>query len=303
MKFKLGSDPELMLTNNEGKLKSAINIFKAGKGEGEPIGEENGNSVLHDNVLVEFNTVPSKSEKEFIKTISSVMEGIYNKVKQLNLNIKIQSSADYPKEELNCPEAVKFGCEVDYSAWELEINEVDVNAQYKTFRSAGGHLHIGKHTDKKLNKILDCEEGKVNIIKILDIFCGITEVIVDKDTTSKSRRNLYGKAGAFRPKSYGVEYRTLGNWWISGPKETSLVYNLTNDALKYLTNKDLNKLIKDIGEDNIINTINNCDYNKALSIFNDFIKPNLSSKTNKLFNSVNNENKTKDKQLWDFQYQ
>ena len=35
---------------------------------------------------------------------------------------------------------------------------------------------------------------------------------------------MYGKAGAFRPKTYGVEYRTLSNAWLFSKKLQSFVY-------------------------------------------------------------------------------
>ncbi len=41
----------------------------------------------------------------------------------------------------------------------------------------------------------------------------------DKDT---ERRGMYGKAGAFRPKPYGVEYRTLSNAWLSNDERISI---------------------------------------------------------------------------------
>jgi hypothetical protein len=39
------------------------------------------------------------------------------------------------------------------------------------------------------------------------------------------RRELYGKAGAFRPKPYGVEYRVLSNRWLNSEALIRWVYN------------------------------------------------------------------------------
>jgi hypothetical protein len=39
------------------------------------------------------------------------------------------------------------------------------------------------------------------------------------------RKQLYGKAGAFRPKPYGAEYRVLSNFWVFDTKLTGWVYD------------------------------------------------------------------------------
>jgi hypothetical protein len=45
------------------------------------------------------------------------------------------------------------------------------------------------------------------------------------------RKQLYGKAGAYRPKSYGVEYRSLSNFWIFEPELIRWVWRNTERAL------------------------------------------------------------------------
>jgi hypothetical protein len=284
MEFKLGSDPELMLCDvSTGALKSAIPIIEDGKGGGIPIGKEEGNSVIHDNVLLEFNTRPSESEKEFIKTINSSLAGINDLVSKSNLRLLAKASDDFPEEELDCDEAKKFGCDPDYNAWTLKENNVAGDAAESPFRSAGGHLHIGM-PDKEgpLTSILSDPMGKVSVIKALDTFCGIISVFIDKDPTSAKRRSLYGGAGAHRPKDYGVEYRALGNWWVSSPTHTKLVYQLAEVALKLLVEDKIDELVEKIDSKRIIYTINKSDVKEARKIFNEFLKPLLPAKTARL---------------------
>ena len=48
------------------------------------------------------------------------------------------------------------------------------------------------------------------------------------DRSQIDRRKIFGRAGSFRPKNYGIEYRVLSSWWIGKPEYTALVYSLTD---------------------------------------------------------------------------
>lgn len=280
MDFLLGSDPELMLCDAKlGDLKSAIPVIQEGKGAGRPIDETGVNAVLHDNVLVEFNTAPAPSEEAFVSTIGSVLKNIEGIVRKADMRLFLRASADFPEEELNHPEARIFGCDPDFDAYLLRPNIVPPGAEMLPFRSTGGHLHIGKGKNEDINKILEDPYGKIDVVRSLDIFCGIPSVFLDKDPTAAARRKLYGGAGAHRPKPYGVEYRTLSSWWLATPSHTRLVYRLTAEALKCLVQGDLKELTEAIGQDEIISVINNSEVEKAESIFKEHIYPRLDRKT------------------------
>ncbi len=276
MKFILGSDPELMLKHKAtGQLVSAIPIIPEGKGRGRPLDKTGLNSVLHDNVLVEFNTKPARSEEEFVSTVGDVLQKIQSIVNQHGHDLHLQASAEFPSDQLFSEEARLFGCEPDFNAWNLDMNEVPAGAAEKPFRSAGGHLHIGMADAEDLNKILADDYGKIDVVKILDIFCGIPSVFLDKDPTSAARRSLYGGAGAHRAKPYGVEYRALGNWWLRSPEHTSLIYKLTKAALTALVQGQLPKLTKAIGQKKIQTIINQSKLKEARAAFNKHIKSHL----------------------------
>ena len=61
------------------------------------------------------------------------------------------------------------------------------------------------------------------------MFLGVPSVLMDE---GEMRKQLYGKAGCFRPKPYGVEYRTLSNFWIFKKKHIEWVWRNTARALK-----------------------------------------------------------------------
>ena len=68
--------------------------------------------------------------------------------------------------------------------------------------------------------------------KELDYYLGLPSLLFDPDT---SRRKMYGKAGAFRPKPYGMEYRVLSNAWLKSPELIKWVFNNTKLAFERLT--------------------------------------------------------------------
>jgi hypothetical protein len=260
-----------MLRDSKTKeLRSAIPVIEEGKGEGKPLDNTGLNTILHDNVLVEFNTKPAKSLEEFIATIGTVLREGQKVVAAKGLELHLLTSADFPKQELEHPEARIFGCEPDFDAYELVMNEVPASAALKPFRSTGGHLHIGKHEkDEKLRALLDDPYGKVRVVKALDAVVGIPSVFLDRDPTAPPRRKLYGKAGCHRPTDYGVEWRACGPWWLASPDHTELVWRLTHDALALAVDEErfLSIVDKLGGEEAIIDTINNSKATQARKLF------------------------------------
>lgn len=304
LSFLLGSDPELMLVDAKTKkLKSAIPIIVEGKGEGRPLDDTGQNSVLHDNVMLEFNTKPAQSEKEFISNTNFVMRRLFEVLAPHKVEPVVRASANFPKDALDCNEAKIFGCDPDYNAWTLRPIEMDPDAPLSSFRSAGGHLHIGKHKTSKLNQILDDPFGKVNVVKAMDIVCGVTSILFDNDPTSPARRKLYGQCGAHRPKDYGVEYRSLGNGWLSSPDHTLAIYRLTYHALRLVTSDKLNSVIKTLGGDEscadlIQITMNTSDKKTAKSIFDKHISKLIDKDTVKLVGLLSRRKKMDLKKAW-----
>lgn len=232
IKFKIGCDPELFIKYN-GSYKSAVGLI--GGSKYEPLKIDNlGSAILEDNVAVEFNTQPAKSKQEFRSAIARVLDHL--RVKMTGYELVQDSAAFFPEEELNTPQAQEFGCEPDFDAWNKCVN-VKPCAADKTLRSCGGHVHVGSVIAKK---------QPLDVIKAMDIFLGVPSVILDPGTL---RRELYGKAGCFRPKKYGVEYRTLSNFWIFNPDLIDWVFDGTQKALQFisdgnLVNEDHGKLVQ-----------------------------------------------------------
>ena len=79
-----------------------------------------------------------------------------------------------------------------------------------------------------------------------------------KKGKNERRRELYGKAGSFRIKDFGVECRALSNFWIHDDTLIEWVFNQTTKAVNIvLENKD-HLYIEKYSEE-VVNAINSND--------------------------------------------
>lgn len=246
----VGSDPEFFLKDKNNKIISAIGMIGGSKDHPLPISNE-GHGLQEDNILVEATIPPCKNEKELIDNINFVKNYITEVIcNPRGLELSIQASAYVDKDQLEHPKALEFGCDPDFNAW---TNDVNPRPNSNTnLRSAGAHVHFGYDN---ANEIISLE-----LIKTMDLFLGVPSILLDTDT---ERRKLYGKAGAFRFKSYGVEYRTLSNFWTKDENSMIWLYNQIQNGVSFLNNG--NFLSDEEGKE-IRDCINNQDQNLAKNL-------------------------------------
>jgi hypothetical protein len=218
MLVRKGADPELFLVNNEGKFMSSVGLIGGTKEMPMPI-DEVGNAVQEDNVAVEFNIPPCHSKEMFVENIKKNKEWIAAKATELGFSVSITPSAHFEDDQLATREAQTFGCEPDFNAW----NDGHVNPRPKAsdlnLRSCGGHIHVE----------LPVGVDRLLAVQCMDLYVGCLMLEFDND---KDRRQLYGKAGAFRPKRYGMEYRTASNKWIESDELIAWAWDQTDKAIE-----------------------------------------------------------------------
>jgi hypothetical protein len=215
----IGADPEVFVQDKQGNIVSAIGIVPGTKDK--PFATKHG-FIQRDNVLAEFNIDPADTPRGFTRNVINVLEDLEKLLNKEGLHYKILSSHVMKDVYLSHHEARRFGCEPDYNVWALDaIHQVNSGMAGK-LRTAGGHVHIG--FSEKVN--IDCILATV---KACDLFLGLPSVVMDKD---KKRRTLYGQAGHFRPKTYGVEYRTLSNFWLKSEEYMQWVYHSARKAYR-----------------------------------------------------------------------
>lgn len=217
----LGCDPELFLVDETGKFISAVGLIEGTKEKPDPI-DDLGNALQIDNVSVEFNIKPASNKAEFLGSINKVLDVLEERMREKKLFLSIVPATEFHWDQLQTMQAQTFGCEPDFNAWSGEVNPKPYCDNLQ-LRSAGGHIHVGYSNPNQANKM--------NLIRAMDVFLGVPSVMFDKD---ELRRKLYGKPGAFRPKEYGAEYRTLSNFWIKSKEMQEWAYEQTMKAISFL---------------------------------------------------------------------
>jgi len=246
--LSLGSDPEFFITDSNCNPVSSIGLV--GGSKNNPKALTDGFFIQEDNVALEMNIPPSKTRQEFINNIKeSIM--LANGSLSGDLHVSRESGIDFPDSQLSGEGAMEFFCDPDYSPWLLAPND-DVKCMADgNFRSAGGHIHLGYTSDRGVDMNLT-----IAISKALDLFLGVPSVLID--LKGLRRREFYGKNGSFRMQDYGMEYRTLSNFWCFSSSLTGWVWDSVERAISHVNNFGENSL-----DDNA---------SRILSVINDGVK-------------------------------
>lgn len=206
-----------------------------------------------DNVLAEFCIPPSSSAEEFYMGITKSMEYLKSTIPP-HLCLAALPSARLDEKWLKTMNAKIFGCEPDYNAYTNGKNQSPRPHANPSLRGAGGHFHLSYEGAESYNNFFYTgDETRSRIIKALDLFMAVPSVLSEPEN---ERRKLYGKAGAFRPKPYGVEYRTLSNWFLDDKDKIIWAYNSVEKAIDWLNSGG--KISNQMGSmiANVINTGN-----------------------------------------------
>lgn len=237
-KILIGCDPEVFVKSG-GQFVSAHGLIAGNKEDPQKV--ERG-AVQVDGMALEFNIDPAHSEQEFVLNVTHVFDILQRMVP--NHELAVVPVADFGADYIAAQpeEARMLGCDPDYNAWSGQVNEKP-QAELP-FRTASGHVHIG-WAEGLENHHDQCRASAIQ----MDFYLGLPSLFYDNDTR---RREMYGNPGCYRPKPYGVEYRTLSNAWLLNKDRMAWVYRNAVKGMqdlmagKYLFEKygDIQDIIK-----------------------------------------------------------
>ena len=225
-KLLLGHDCEAFI-KKDNKIISAHPFLPGTKENPYPVKK---GAVLIDGTATEMNIDPAHSCAEWVANIDTVL-GVLQEMLGEDKVLCFDPVAHFGYEYLSSlpKEVTELGCSSDFNAWDVRVNQKPDAAI--PFRTAAGHIHFGWLPD------LDGEPENqmyhqyvAEVVREMDFYLGLPSLLLDTHPDSAQRRALYGKAGCYRPKKYGMEYRTLSNFWLATKKLKEWAYNAAQDG-------------------------------------------------------------------------
>lgn len=217
--FKLGGDPELILFKKNGENMEATlpedvhwkagTIFAGGY--------YNTGEVARDGRCLEIRPPSSSCREVLYNNFWTSFTAAKGNGALLDHVLSFLPVAEFDPKGLD-EESKRIGCNPDYCAYNSAFtNPRDFDFSQVPYLIAGGHIHYGiSNVGKWMNNPEEIKE----IVKVLDYTAGMMSVILAaKPDREAIRRRFFGKAGTFRVKPYGIEYRTPSNdVWSSAAK-------------------------------------------------------------------------------------
>lgn len=227
-KYTLGADPEVFLRDvKTGNIVPAFDRVGGTKQVPRPIPQLNkGFKYQEDGAAYEFNIPPQPSAALFSRAIMMALEGSNLMLLSLGLQLDTQYLAEhrFSARELEHPFAQRIGCLEDNDAFKDGTPRQPWSAlAFGSFRFCGGHVHYGYPQELNISPAI--------MAQLVYIF--VHQPLMKWDPQNV-RRNFYGSPGIFRAKPYGIEYRSMSNFWLKSVAHIDAVASLSFWLLKQL---------------------------------------------------------------------
>lgn len=226
----LAADPEMFTKDSNNVITSVAGMLGCDKWNKLKVSD--GVNLQEDNVLVEFDIAPCDSFAGFNKLLKEGIEASRKIIHPFGFEIAEGiSSHIYSEAEIASfhESVLEFGCVPDYNGL-TGIPNPRPQAVNSGLRSAGGHIHFGFSGDVEVST-----QTQAKMTIMCDMFLGLTSLLIDDDNR---RRELYGQAGSIRYKDYGIEYRSLSNFWIFEEAKRKWAYDQATKAFSAMKNED-----------------------------------------------------------------
>jgi hypothetical protein len=280
---RIGADPEVFVQNKEGIIvpicghiggtkekpievtQDIINLYGPENGARRGVVAQGIYAMQEDNVMLEFN-IPAYTESgRFVESIGRILGYLEASIlapKELSIRYGVVDNAFKSELLESFMQSSTIGCNPDFNAY-----ATDGRFQRKAFsavdfgnrRFCGGHIHVQYNQEHVPPHIF---------AQFMDVVACLPYLSHDKQ---RGRRLFYGQPGLFRIKDYGIEYRTLSNFWLHPKFRERYLQGLAENVLRlaHYANSDpdvLKKYYSRIDWDKVQQFIKNEDSKKSIKL-------------------------------------
>lgn len=217
-----GADPEAFLTRN-GVVIGSEKILPPNS-----TNSTYGDKVMRDGVQIELHPTARSYPSGTTQGLGNVFSKLRSIISQVpDVKVCLKPVVEVSEEELSSlsDESKMLGCMPSQNIYGFKSPDVD--GKIFKIRSAGGHIHLGLENTRVYDPS-NMIDFRLRLVPIFDIIVGNTCVLIDNDPSQRVRRKLYGRPGEYRTPSYGLEYRTLSNFWLRSPALAEFVFGMSN---------------------------------------------------------------------------
>ena len=244
-----GSDPELFIQTPEGRIVGSELVIPPGNAANLML-----RGVVRDGVQVELHPDPSTCRQTHSQYIQQCLARLHThlssttKLKKQKLSICFRPMVELSHADFEglSESSRMLGCAPSLNYYNVTAC-IRVDPLLYMKRSAGGHIHLGllqgcctnpQQAKEVGHKLTHAYTHREQLPPLLDTLVGNTAVLVDRDPNAAERREVYGRAGEYRLTGYGLEYRTLSNFWLRSYPLYSLFFALARQATYVLNSPD-----------------------------------------------------------------
>lgn len=232
--MRFGSDPEFFVVKKSaGPYAHSIHLLKNFEPFGATARASYGTcEVVTDGFAVELHPQASTCRDYAVPNIGRAIATFSQRYSGYALNAIPKRKLTKESLRGTLPEGVqKYGCVPDRDAYR-QTDKAPPGAEYRNrYRYTGGHLHFSSYTWSTMETgprttalpVKDPDEKDVinaALTLMLDCYLGLPLVSVigrSNDWGEADRRTLYGQAGSYRNKPYGLEYRVPSSVIFNSP--------------------------------------------------------------------------------------
>ncbi len=273
----LGVDAEYFATDKKGLAVPVLDFFDEGTPGAQPVFKDIASDIqpkgynsyevpLENAKLTEDGLpfeVPITPSTEVGDLVRRLRRGVQKAWEVAEYNGYLITAAPLvhldPKYLEHRPELRVLGCSPDMCIHAfLEGESKPHQDPRKTdWRTGGFHVHFSM-PDRDMYQVQ-------SLVMACDTILGLADVLIDHSDGAKQRREMYGAAGKFRMQPWGVEYRTPSSAVSVHPELTEAFLELASMLYTSVKLREIDgiNLMNDVGFDEVINAINQVNFDMA----------------------------------------